>query len=290
MKILAVFDNGKIMIPFYDYSHNQFNIANNSENVFDLRKSASDIRSVYAVIRPTSGKTVDEYKTCTGTSVSKIQLRIAGVNFPRETPLDDNISQYVPNKKYRTEYLAFCRNAYVQEIAKYSDYEYSVIIDMDDVMSSETFNEQGVLNSLQILNNNPKIGALTAISAPKYYDIWALRSSECNYDCWKKVFWSMKNEGLSYELAVKKYVAIHAKDYSQYTDLISVQSAFNGLAVYRNSALIECKYIGIIDGINSKTVNYELLPPIISLGENENFVDLDNNILDIKIRNILKFF
>ncbi len=171
----------------------------------------------------------------------------------------DNISQYVPNKKYRTEYLAYCRNAYVQEIAKYSDYEYSVVLDMDDVMASETFNEQSVLNSLQILNNNPKIGALTAISAPKYYDIWALRSPECNYDCWKKVFWSMKNEGLSYELAVKKYVAIHAKDYSQYTDLIPVQSAFNGLAVYRNSALIECKYIGIIDGVNSKVSEIEFM-------------------------------
>jgi glycosyltransferase involved in cell wall biosynthesis len=159
----------------------------------------------------------------------------------------DNIHNYVPNKKYRTQYLAFCRNTYVEEISNL--FEYSVVLDMDDVMAKENFQEQGVIDSLQILRNNPKIGALTANSTPKYYDIWALRNSECNYDCWKKVFWSMQYEGLSYENATEKYVTVHTKDYSQSTDLIPVQSAFNGLAVYRNEALIHCRYTGIIDGL-----------------------------------------
>lgn len=170
----------------------------------------------------------------------------------------DNIHNYVPNKKYRTQYLAFCRNTYIEEITKLrnlgnlteiSDYEYSIILDMDDVMAKESFNEQGVLDSLNILRNNPKIGALTANSLPKYYDIWALRNNECFYDCWKKVFWSMQYEGLSYTQGIEKYVTVHAKDYSQNVDLISVQSAFNGLAVYRNEALIHCRYTGIIDGL-----------------------------------------
>lgn len=170
----------------------------------------------------------------------------------------DNIHQYVPNKKYRTEYIAFCRNVYIQEIAKLN-YEYSVIIDMDDVMASDGFCPQGIINSLQTMEKDLTIGALSCISKPKYYDIWALRNRECYYDCWKRVFWSMCKESLTYTQAVNKYVNVHTKDYSQNTELIEVDSAFNGLSVYRNVALTKCKYVGLIDGLSVKPTELEPL-------------------------------
>jgi hypothetical protein len=40
-------NKGKIMIPFFDYHHNSFNVVNAGLNVYDLRKSCNDIRYLY---------------------------------------------------------------------------------------------------------------------------------------------------------------------------------------------------------------------------------------------------
>jgi hypothetical protein len=91
--------NNKIMIPYFDYAHSQFAITSADVASYDLRKSASDIRSVYAIIRPASTKTTSEYASVPGVNVNHVSLKMANHNFPTESPLTDPVSQYIEFRK-----------------------------------------------------------------------------------------------------------------------------------------------------------------------------------------------
>lgn len=163
----------------------------------------------------------------------------------------DNLKEKL-NPTYRTEIIAFCRNQYIQEIKNESicnlSQNFTLVLDSDDMVATDRFSLEGFFDSINHLKNNSKIGAISSVSSNSDMDIWALRNEECTYDCWKKVFWSMRFEGLSYENAVSKYVSSHIKDLkdkiSKSTDLIPVNSSFNWATVYRTSFLIQCSYTG----------------------------------------------
>jgi hypothetical protein len=151
--------------------------------------------------------------------------------------------------QYREQVIAFCRNVCIEEVKRIGEFEeynsipYTLMVDIDEVLTSDKFTFEGVYSNIKIMNENDKIGALSAVVDGTYYDIYALRNEECNYNCWEMV--RFKRGDLSYEDAVKKFVNSHGKDYSKYKNLIPVDSAFGGATMYRNSIWTKCKYEGI---------------------------------------------
>ncbi|CAF1472013.1 unnamed protein product, partial [Adineta steineri] len=81
-------------------------------------------------------------------------------------------------------------------------------------------------------------GAMTASQTIRYYDIWALRSTVVNYDCWKEI---SKYPQYS-NLASKIYIDVHTKPIPKDYNLIPVQSAFGGFAIYQTRYLTNCTY------------------------------------------------
>jgi hypothetical protein len=152
---------------------------------------------------------------------------------------------YTDKVKHRTEVLAYCRNVCIQEIKTLDtkEYPYTLMVDMDDVLQSDKFSFNGVYSCIQEMEKDSTLGALGAVVDGPYYDIFALRNKECNYNCWEMVF-KHKDE-LTWDGAVEKYVNSHKKNYSSSeVSTIEVESMFGGASVYRNDVWLKVKYSG----------------------------------------------
>jgi len=147
----------------------------------------------------------------------------------------------------RTMRLALVRNRLLEYVhAHYSTYEYILMIDLDGIL--DDFEVGSIQKALQ----TPIQGgwdALFANSAGKYYDIWALRSTELNvgFDCWDFVR-HMQHQirvpaEFAKEIAVKQYQNQIAPDRKP----IPVDSAFGGLGLYRLAKTVGCVYKGQTD-------------------------------------------
>lgn len=86
--------------------------------------------------------------------------------------------------------------------------------------------------------------AMFANQSKNYYDIWALRSKECPYDCWQMVR-QFGNQ--------KEFVDKHQKHYPISTPIEEVDSAFGGSGLYHTEKLTGCRYAGYINH-NGKSV------------------------------------
>ncbi len=156
---------------------------------------------------------------------------------------------YNSSIKWREQVIAFCRNVCIREVKKLGEFDdfstipYTLMVDIDEVLTSDKLTFEGVYSNIQHMNQNEKIGALCAIVDGPYYDIYALRNEECSYNCWEKVRFDRGD--LSYDEAVEKFVDSHRKDYSKDENLIPVDSAFGGAAIYRNSIWTQCCYKGL---------------------------------------------
>jgi hypothetical protein len=116
-----------------------------------------------------------------------------------------------------------------------------------------------LIDSIHHLNSNNEYGAIGSVVNGPYYDIFALRNEECNYNCWEKVFQYSRPENSPYKHsekipiqermnwndAVEMFVSFHKKNYSKYSELIEVDSAFGGAMVYKTSVLSSSLYEGI---------------------------------------------
>lgn len=166
--------------------------------------------------------------------------------------------------RHRTEAISYCRNLCQEIISLYNkqEFPYTLMVDMDDCLQSERFSYEGVLSSIKLLEINRRVAFVGAVVDGPYYDIYALRNEECNYNCWKMVFANMNI--MSYEQAVDKFVVSHKKDYSKEKNPISVNSAFGGAGIFRNKYWFESKYRGIE---NDGTEACEHVPMCLGLKE-----------------------
>lgn len=142
----------------------------------------------------------------------------------------------------RTQRIAFCRNKYLHELntkPEYRDIDYVIVADLDGV--NNLISAEAVLSCW---DTNTDWDVITANQLDRYYDIWALRHQFwCPYDCWraKKWFETISTPFEALKIAVsQKQIRIPRK-----AGLIEVDSAFGGLAVYKKSALRDCRYIGV---------------------------------------------
>jgi hypothetical protein len=148
--------------------------------------------------------------------------------------------------RLRTERIAYCRNAYINEMRsnnKYQDVDYVVVADFDGMNSDLT------AASIASCWERGDWDVCAANQKGPYYDLWALRHNEWSpNDCFEqyRFYLNMK------QAAFKAYYAsVYARMISVPLDAdwIEVDSAFGGLAIYKKAAMDPAEYTGLtVDG------------------------------------------
>lgn len=143
----------------------------------------------------------------------------------------------------RTERIAHCRNAYLDQIVqdpRYGQVDYVVIADFDGL------NQQISSAAMESCwETDVEWDMCAANQAGPYYDIWALRHPEWSpNDCWAQ-FRYLRANGVGHERALEACVHARMITIAPDHDWIEVESAFGGLAIYRKDALLGCRYDGL---------------------------------------------
>ena len=146
----------------------------------------------------------------------------------------DIIINKEPLTNSRTLNIERARNKIITKIYQdYSDYDYFIMIDMDDVSSKpinidvlkEALIKQNMWDGLFFNNEN-------------YYDYWALNFKDFQYSCWhsndvKRLINLMNNE--------------FKKECQTTGEFIECQSAFGGFGIYKIDKFKNCYYRSLID-------------------------------------------
>jgi len=114
------------------------------------------------------------------------------------------------------------------------EYDYLVILDLDDANNKGTF-----VNSIESNFNFDNWDVLTGNQKDTYYDIWALREKNTIMN---DLFRDVTNEEDRGKILNKLQ---HPNPFSK-TELTEVVSAFGGIAIYKLSSIPEdCNYNGL---------------------------------------------
>jgi hypothetical protein len=115
----------------------------------------------------------------------------------------------------------------VRELNKDNKYHYFILLDLDDVNKSGDF-----VNTIDSCFVREDWDVLTANQRASYYDLWALRNEQMNYDCWK-------------EINDKQPLCSNIDFHFEPSQFIEVDSAFGGAAIYKLSSVPDfCNYNG----------------------------------------------
>jgi hypothetical protein len=115
----------------------------------------------------------------------------------------------------------------VREINNGNRYNYLILLDLDDVNKNGEF-----VDSIDTCFIREDWDVLTANQRASYYDLWALRNEQLNYDCWK-------------EISDTQPVCGNINMHFEPSQFIEVDSAFGGAAIYKLSSVpYSCKYNG----------------------------------------------
>jgi len=133
----------------------------------------------------------------------------------------------------RTVNIERARNKIINKIYnEYTDYEYFIMIDMDDV-SAKPINVE-VLK--EALDKNIFWDGLF-FNNENYYDFWALNFKDFQYSCW-------------HSSDVKKLINIMNEEFKKECinkEFIECQSAFGGFGIYKTEKFKNCFYRSLID-------------------------------------------
>lgn len=147
-----------------------------------------------------------------------------------------NLDKKIPE---RTERIAHCRNAYLDELDSNFEYENTDLVIMADLDGINNILNTASLNSC-FINNDWDV--CCANTKGPYYDIWALRHPQwCPGDCLQE-YQFLRQYGW------RSYSARFATIYSRMiiiqpdSDWIEVDSAFAGLAIYKKHAIQGQRY------------------------------------------------
>lgn len=142
----------------------------------------------------------------------------------------------------RTDRIAHCRNAYLDELDHnplYADVDTVFVTDFDRVNTHLT------AQALRSCWQRDGWDGCMANQAGPYYDVWALRHPEWSpNDCFAQMRF-LERQGLTPERALRAAVDSRMITISPEADWIEVDSAFGGLAVYRREALRGLRYHGL---------------------------------------------
>ncbi len=165
------------------------------------------------------------------------------INFREWQNEDNNIHVHtygnltVTYSENRAHRIAFCRNDLLRAVRQHdiiTKAKYLLVIDID-VNANPILTIDNFLTNFEYDTRDWAV--MTASQTKFYYDIWAVRSSILNYDCWEVV------DPLQHqEIARKKYIYVHTKPIPRELGLVPVRSAFGGFAVYQTVYLNDCYY------------------------------------------------
>jgi len=152
-------------------------------------------------------------------------------NIKKHIFLLDNLDEKYPLRAHR---LAYCRNIILQHIEDINinnNYQYALHCDLDDRFWS--LDLDGICNCFQYdLNAWDMMSGIN--KDYYYYDFWALRCENTWFD--KNIF-SCEVNDIPYESKSGEFCEFLKKN-----QIISVNSAFNGLGIYKLSAMKKCHY------------------------------------------------
>jgi hypothetical protein len=152
-----------------------------------------------------------------------------------------SLGQLATGMPLRTERIAFCRNACLDEVRTnplFVGADLMVVADLDNSQSQLT--QEGVMSSFE----RDDWGAVTSNQNGLYYDIWALRHPVWNPgDCWQQKFFL---EGMKLSKDVATYSAVFSRMIAVPHDAewIEVESSFGGLGIYKTEFLNHARYEG----------------------------------------------
>lgn len=164
----------------------------------------------------------------------------------------------------RTIVLAHGRNKLLNHVRDHvsPSYDYMIMLDLDNVVTTLT---KDMLKAAFSYDTD-RWDVLTG-SSPRYYDIWALRvnhsqfspihkllwSRPLTYDCWFAYAGALR-AGQPQSRALFQHIASYQCAMTPNMPLIEVDSAFNGIGIYKVDKLNNTAYSGVakINGIVSK--------------------------------------
>ena len=145
----------------------------------------------------------------------------------------------------RTENISNARNSILKEIRQINDpgFQYMIMMDFDDVCAVPMN-----VNVIQQSMDRRDWDALSFNRPTDYYDIWALSIDHYIYSCWH-----FHPNALECVVMMKQYITDKLNKI-QSDELLECVSAFNGFAIYRLSAFVNCNYDWKLD-TNVKLIN-----------------------------------
>lgn len=168
------------------------------------------------------------------------QILRENANSKTDLILEDGV-----NIARRTERIAHCRNKILDYIFTEYDvgeYEYMLMLDMDDIISSGE-----LVHTLHtcFLYKQDQWDAMFANCSDKYYDIYALRKNKYLTVCCWNVANNFMKSGMSYDTAYNECIERFLVNYPTGGELIPVLSAFGGAGLYKRSSIMDARYIGV---------------------------------------------
>ena len=155
-------------------------------------------------------------------------------NIQKHVLLEDNLDSLYPLRATR---LAYCRNkilSFIFDNQLNNEYTYAIHCDLDDRFWCVDF--ESICNSFQYSLDD--WDAMTCVSKnKKYYDYWALRVDNCWFN--KNIFSCTAGwPELNFETKTHEFIKL----LNQTPNLLKTNSSFNGLGIYKLSAIKNCKY------------------------------------------------
>ena len=148
-----------------------------------------------------------------------------------------------PLSHIRTVNIAIARNRIISKIySEYNDYDYFIMMDMDDVCS-KPINIEVLKEALD--KNNVWDGLF--FNNAQYYDFWALNFKDFQFSCWNCNNPTKLINIMNQEL-IKE---------SQNKEFIECESAFGGFGIYKVEKFKNCFYRTLIDLSLFKEENFK---------------------------------
>lgn len=153
-----------------------------------------------------------------------------------------SLQSEIPN---RYERIAYCREQYLNYVREKSDnIDYVVVVDLDGMNSN--LSEDSVGNAFSQSEN---WDAVFANQRGRYYDIGALRHEYWSpNNCFSVMHWASSITTNEYA----RLLAVQSRmiKIDEAAELIPVESAYGGLAIYRAEAFVQSSYIGLDENLN----------------------------------------
>ena len=153
-------------------------------------------------------------------------------NVHKHIILKNNLDELYPLRAHR---LAYCRNTilnYIVDNNIHLLYQYAMHCDLDDMFWSIDYNS--ICTCFQY--DLDSWDAMSCVNKNKdYYDYWALR---CHQSWFNMNIFSCSAKGVDYNTKTDSFITLLKNT----SGLISVNSSFNGMAIYKIQSIIYCRY------------------------------------------------